>query len=67
MPEQRIKELETQLLAANAHIATLTATNLNLTRTVSDAESRAKKLKRNARRDESSLKDQLATAQIRRG
>jgi hypothetical protein len=67
MHEQRIKELELQLVAANASITTLTATNVELTRSLSDAESRNKKLKRSARQDESSFKNQLATAQNKRG
>ncbi|MDO8539955.1 MAG: hypothetical protein Q7S40_05890 [Opitutaceae bacterium] len=64
--QERIDELETQLVAANASIATLTATNVELTRSLSDAESLAKRMKRSARRDESSLKDQLNAAQNRR-
>lgn len=67
MHEQHIKELELQLVAANATIATLTASNLTLTRDLSDAEARNKKLKRGARQNESSFKDQLAVAQNRRG
>jgi phage shock protein A len=66
MPEQRIKELEGQLLVANTSITTLTASNLELTRHLNDAESRNKKLKRSARRDGNSFKDQLATAQAKR-
>jgi phage shock protein A len=67
MPEQRIKELELQLVTANASIVTLTATNAELTRDLADAESRNKKLKRSARQDESSFKEQLTIAQNRRG
>lgn len=67
MSNERIGELEIQLVAANASIATLTAANLELTRSLADADCRAKKLKRSARRDESSLKDQLLAAQTRRG
>lgn len=67
MSDERIGELETQLLAANASIATLTAANLELTRGLADADCRNKKLKRTAKRDESSLKDQLLAAQTRRG
>jgi len=66
MHETRIKELETQLLAANASIAALTATGLELTRNLSDAESLNKRMKRTARRDGNSFKDQLAIAQNRR-
>jgi phage shock protein A len=67
MPERRIKELELQLAAANEIIVKLTATNDQLTRGLAEAESYNKKLRRNARRDESTFKEQLATAQIRRG
>lgn len=67
MPEQRIKELELQLAAAGASIAALTATNLELTRGLADAEVRNKKIKRSARRDEGALRDQLASVQFRRG
>jgi len=67
MPEQRIKDLELQLVTAQASITALTATNAELTRNLSDAESRNKKLKRSARQDESAFKEQLSVAQNRRG
>lgn len=67
MSTERIAELEIQLLAANASIATLTTANVELTRNLADADFRAKKLRRSARRDESSLKSQLLAAQTRRG
>lgn len=67
MSTERIAELEIQLLAANASIATLTTANVELTRNLADADFRAKKLRRSARRDESSLKNQLLAAQTRRG
>ena len=67
MLEERIKELESQLAAAGETIATLTRSNTDLTERLSDADTRNKKLKRSARRDESSFKAQLATAQSRRG
>jgi phage shock protein A len=66
MPEQRIKDLELQLAAANEAVARLTAANVELTRGLSDAEALNKKIRRNARRDESSFKEQLATAHTRR-
>ena len=66
MLEQRILALEQQLLTANEAIAKLTLSNADLTKQVLDAESRHKKLKRNARNDESALKDQLTAAQNRR-
>lgn len=67
MLEQRIQELEQQLAAANETVATLTRQNAELTGRISDAETRNKKLKRSARRDESSFKEQLAVAQSKRG
>ena len=67
MPEQRIKDLELQLVTAQASITALTATNAELTRNLSDAESRNKKLQRSARQDESAFKEQLSVAQNRRG
>ena len=67
MPEQRIKELELQLATASETVASLTRLNAELTAKLSDAEIRNKKLRRTARRDESSLQEQLAAAQSKRG
>ena len=67
MFEERIKELESQLATAGETVASLTRLNAELTERLSDAETRNKKLKRSARRDESSFKEQLAVAQSRRG
>ena len=67
MSEQRIAELEQQLVIANEAVAKFTLENAELTDQLSEAEKRNKKLKRNARSDESSLRSQLATAQSRRG
>jgi phage shock protein A len=67
MTEQRIQDLEQLLVTANASIATLTASNLELTRSLSGAETRNKKLRRGARRDTNALKEQLAAALSRRG
>ena len=67
MSDERIRELELQLAAANASIATLTATGIELTRGLTDAELRNKKLRRNARREESAFKNELAVAQSKRG
>ncbi len=53
--------------AANETMAKLTLENAELTKQLSDAESRLKKLKRSSRNDESNLRTQLATAQSRRG
>jgi len=67
MPEQRIIELEHQLLTANESVAKLTLANTELTKQVSDAEVRNRKLKRSSRKDESSFKEQLAVARSNRG
>ncbi len=67
MSAERILELEQQLVTANEAVASITLLNAELTRQLADAESRNKKLKRNARSDESSLRSQLAVAQSRRG
>ena len=66
MSEQRILELEQQLLTANETVAKLTLSNTELTRQLSDADTRNKKLKRSSRRDESSFRQQLTAAQGRR-
>jgi cell division protein FtsB len=66
MHAARILELEQLLAVANDSLAKLTETNTELTRQVADAETLNRKLKRNARNDESSLRSQLATAQNRR-
>ena len=67
MLEQRIKELELQLVTSGETVASLTRSNAELAERLSAAETRNKKLKRSARRDESSLKQQLAVSQSRRG
>jgi hypothetical protein len=66
MSAARIEELETQLRAALASIAALNTRNAELTRELSEAGMRSKKIQRNARRDASTLQDQLAVAQRRR-
>ena len=67
MYEARILELEQLLATANASLAKLTVAITDLTRQLSDAETRNKKLKRSSRNGESALQDQLAAAQNRRG
>lgn len=64
---QRIKELEAELATATESVANLTRLNGELTDKLSDAETRNKKLRRSSKRDESSLKEQLAIAQSKRG
>jgi F0F1-type ATP synthase membrane subunit b/b' len=65
-PPDRIHELEQQLLAANEAVAKLTLANAELTRQLSEAESHRLKMKRSAKRDESSFREQLSVAQSRR-
>ena len=66
MHEARILELEQLLAVANESLAKMTETNNELTVELAEAEKRNKKLKRNARSDESSLRSQLSLAQNRR-
>ena len=65
-PPDRIHELEQQLLAANEAVAKLTLANAELTKKLTEAESNRLKMKRSAKRDESSLRQQLSVAQSRR-
>lgn len=66
MSEQRILELEQQLITTNETVTKLTLSNAELTKQLSDAESRNKKLLRTSRRSESTFREQLSTAQNRR-
>jgi hypothetical protein len=66
MTVQRISELEAQLNVATESIARLTLANAELTKQVAESDLRGKRLRRNSRRDESALKQQLTTAQSRR-
>jgi hypothetical protein len=68
MPEQRIAELEQQLVVANAAVTKLTADNTDLTTQLATAELRNRKLRKSAGRDERSFKEALSAAQsARRG
>ena len=67
VPEHRIIELELQLVAASEKVAGLAKLNAELTEKLADAELRHKKLKRSARRDESSFREQLVVAKSLRG
>jgi hypothetical protein len=67
LSEPQQPTLEQQLVTANESVTRLTLANVTLTKQLSEAESRNKKLKRNSRNEESSLRTQLATAQSRRG
>jgi predicted nucleic acid-binding Zn-ribbon protein len=65
--EQRIKELEGQLVTANANITELTKTNASLTASLSSSELHLKRSRRNARQDGAAMRDQITTLQSRRG
>ena len=67
MLELRIKELEVELMAANASVAQLTRLNTELTAGLASAETMLKKARRNSRNDSNSLRDQITTLQNRRG
>lgn len=67
MLELRIKELEVELLAANAAVAQLTKLNTELTAGLASAEIMLKKARRNSRNDSSNLREQITTLQNRRG
>ena len=67
MSDLRIRELETQLLAANARIDELTRTNSQLAGTLSTAELALKRSRRNARQDGNTLRDQISQLENRRG
>ncbi|MBI2515439.1 MAG: hypothetical protein HYV95_00860 [Opitutae bacterium] len=65
--EKRVLELEQQLLTANEATAKLTLANTDLTKQTADAETRNKRLRRSARQDENSFRQQLSAAQSRHG
>jgi len=67
MLEQRIKELESQLVTANESIVQLTKTNAELTSGLAQAELQNRRNRRNSRRDEGSLREQITSLQNRRG
>jgi len=67
VPEQRIKDLETQLLAAQGNIAELTKTNATLTASLAEADLALKRSRRSARQDGNTLRDEISVLQRRRG
>ena len=67
MPEERIKELEAQLLTAQASITELTKTNAELTESLADSDLALKRSRRNARQDGNTLRDEISVLQRRRG
>lgn len=66
MPENRIKELEKQLLEAQEIIAGLTKTNAELTEIVKNSEAAFKRARRTARQDGNTLRDEISVLQRRR-
>ena len=66
MHEERIKELDALLLAANENIVLLTKANEDLTVGLAEAERTNKKLRRGARQDGDSLRSQITDLQSRR-
>ena len=67
MSDERIKELELQLAAANESLARLTKANTELTEGLEYAERMLKKAKRNSRSDSDGLRTQISNLQNRRG
>jgi len=67
VPEERIKELEAQLLTAQASITELTKTNAELTESLADSDLALKRSRRNARQDGNTLRDEISVLQRRRG
>ena len=63
MPEQRIKELEAQLAAANVALELSTQANLKLKNELAAAELTNKRTRRNSRSAEANLQNQLTAAQ----
>ena len=66
MSEQRVKELEIQLLAAQENIIQLTKANGELTAGLKDAETAFKRVRRNARQDGNTLRAEIDVLQRRR-
>lgn len=67
MPEQKIKELEAQLLAANTKVTELTLANAELSLRIKAGELAFKRVRRNARQDSNTLRDEISVLQKRRG
>jgi len=66
MSEQRVKELEIQLLAAQENIIQLTKANGELTAGLKGAETAFKRVRRNARQDGNTLREEIDVLQRRR-
>lgn len=66
MPEQRIKEMEAQLSTAQETITRLTKANAELTAQIKAGELAFKRVRRNARQDNNTLRDEISALQNRR-
>ena len=66
MPEQRVRELEIQLLAAQESIIHLTKANLELAAGLKSAEIAFKRVRRTARQDGNTLREEIDVLQRRR-
>ena len=66
MSEERVKELEIQLLAAQESIIHLTKANGELTAGLKSAEIAFKRVRRNARQDGNTLRGEIDVLQRRR-
>ncbi len=67
MPEQKITELEAQLHAATESVVQLTKANAELTERLNASELAFKRVRRSARQDGNTLRDEIAVLQRRRG
>ncbi|MDQ5981209.1 MAG: hypothetical protein QG602_4187 [Verrucomicrobiota bacterium] len=67
MPEQQIRDLEAKLLAANESVVRLTKDNAELSERLKAGELAFKRVRRNARQDGNTLRDEITALQKRRG
>jgi len=65
--DNRIIELEAQLVLAHASIAELTKANAELTTALGESGLALKRSRRNARQDGNTLRDEISVLQRRRG
>lgn len=66
MSEQRIQELESQLLTAQENITQLTKANAELTEVLRSSEAAFKRARRTARQDGNTLRDEISVLQRRK-
>lgn len=67
MPEQQIRDLEARLLAANESVVRLTKDNAELAERLKAGELAFKRVRRNARQDGNTLRDEITALRSRRG